>query len=271
MIVWSPSSWALWKQCPAKYKIKKVERFQLHGLDKDKFLMRLAIPGLVVDRLLQFWLYRGKYSDTGWLADNFEMVWKMECQRHRPKWISDNEKMEIREESLKGLNNAVEMLLSLDLEKYDPIIQPSFYEKITEEFALTGAADLVLCDKKSGESVLIDFKNSHSRSKVTKDQLIIYQIGIERTYGIKIDRACYLLFNPRLKQWKCFNITLKHREALLEKISEATEKVNKGEFDYKWNYYSCPRFCDARFSCDKFKKLIPNRKLSSEQVTLENL
>ncbi len=28
MIIWSPSSWSLWKQCPAKYRIKQVERWK---------------------------------------------------------------------------------------------------------------------------------------------------------------------------------------------------------------------------------------------------
>ncbi len=53
MIVWSPSSWALWKQCPTKYRIMKVERWSNPRQSDDNFYARLAIPGLVVDKLME--------------------------------------------------------------------------------------------------------------------------------------------------------------------------------------------------------------------------
>jgi len=46
MVIWSPSSWALFKQCPAKYKIKVVERWQHPELKLDQTFAKLAVRDL---------------------------------------------------------------------------------------------------------------------------------------------------------------------------------------------------------------------------------
>lgn len=265
MIVWSPSSWALWKQCPMKYKIKKINRWTEPKRKKDHFLMNLAVPGLVVDRLIQLWFYRNKLEDCIWFEDSFEMIWNEVYHQTHPRWENDTQLNNARNETWEGLKNCVEMLYSLDLPTYSIFPQVSFFEPIEDKpFALTGAADLLLVSKQNDTAILIDLKNAHYREKVTKDQLIIYKLGIEQSWGIHINQVGYLLFNPRVKDWKWFTISPAIQNKLINNIAKATLQVQNEEFDYKWNFYGCPRFCDARFSCDKFQKLIEKKDNVSE-------
>ena len=145
------------------------------------------------------------------------------------------------------------MLKELSPEKYSLFPQPSFFEQVTDDFALTGSADLLMGDDSTNEAILIDFKNAHSRERMTKDQLVIYQIGLERTTQYTIHKAGYLLFNPRLRQWKWFDLRSHYREKLLCRLKEATEELLKGEIAFNWNHYTCTRFCDVRFACDMFR------------------
>ena len=112
-----------------------------------------------------------------------------------------------------------------------------------------------LVDKSTNEATLIDFKNSHSRERVTKDQLVIYQIGLEKSRDVKISRGGYLLYNPRLQEWKWFKLYDGFRRQLLQRLAEATEDVQRKEFPHKWNSFTCMRFCDVRFSCEMFQSM----------------
>ena len=265
MIVWSPSSWALWKQCPTKYRIKKLERWNHPSRKRDNYLMNLAVPGLVVDQLVQLWLYRDQLDDLSWFDDNFEMVWNKVFHETHPKWKTEAACEQSWNEAYDGLQNAVEMLKSLSLEKYDICPQYSFFETMPgQQFALTGATDLLLIWKDSIEAMLIDLKNAHYREKVTKDQLLLYQIGIEQATGLNIIKSGYLIFHRKVNDWKWLTIREHHKEALLSKLADATEQVSRGEFEYKWSYYSCPRYCDARFGCLSFQKLIGKKSQISE-------
>lgn len=215
--------------------------------------MKLAVPGLVVDKLLQFWIYRKEFTSVEWLAENFDMVWAMVENEVRPQWASEEELSTTIKETMDGLHTAVTMLRELHPERFNLIPQPSFFEQVTDEFALTGSADLLMADESTKEAILIDFKNAHSRERMTKDQLVIYQIGLERSTQYTIRKGGYLLFNPRLRQWKWFDLVPRHREKLLVTLRDATDELLKGEFPFHWNHYSCTRFCDVRFACDMFQ------------------
>jgi hypothetical protein len=128
MIIWSSSSWNLWKKCPAKYRIRKVERWLRPNLKEDTDFAKLSIPGLVVDRMLQFWLHRKRFNEQSWLTDNFEMVWSLVESEIHPLWKNDNEIGEVKAETLSGLFNAIRMLNEIELDKYHLRIQPSFFQ-----------------------------------------------------------------------------------------------------------------------------------------------
>lgn len=253
MVIWSPTSWSLWKSCPAKYRIKHVERWQHREEPRDQEFAKLAIPGLVVDKLLQFWLHRRQFEDILWPIDNFSMVWSLVEAEIQPQWIGNVERESVSKETRQGLDTALRMLSAIALDNYSLTTQASFFTRINESFGLVGSADLLLVDKKTNEGTLIDFKNAHSRQRMTKDQLVIYQMGLEATRGIRIKKGGYLLFNPRLEEWKWFDLHDGFRKRLLTRLSDATKQVQSGEFPFKWNYFSCSRFCDVRFLCDVYK------------------
>jgi len=256
MMIWSPSSWSLWKQCPAKYRIGHIERYEHLDEERDTAYAKLAVPGLVVDKLLELWLHRGEFQDINWPKAQFRMAWSMMESEKQVGWNSDEERLAVVTETKMGLATALTMLSTLELEKYQLFPQASFFQKITKEFAITGRADLLMVDPKNSEGTLIDFKNAHSRQRMTKDQLVIYQMGLEQAKGIKIKRGGYLLFNPRLEAWKWFTLHDGFKQRYLMRLLEATEDVQRGDFPYNWNQFTCVRFCDVRYSCELFRKLI---------------
>ncbi len=268
--IWSPSSWDLWKKCPAKYRIKHLERWKVSGQRRDTAFAKLAIPGLVVDKLLQFWLIRKEFDNTDWLADNFEMIWALVEQDASPKWSSDDELGAVMKETMSGLDTAVRMLRGLDLKNYQLIPQATFHEQITDSFSITGSADLLMVHSESKDALLIDFKNAHSRERMTKDQLVIYQMGLEQSRGLKINRGGYLLFNPRLEQWKWFDLHPRFRARLVGKLTEATEDLLKGEFAFHWNRFTCMRFCEVRFSCELFLHAVGRNSVARDSGDVES-
>jgi len=266
MIIWSPSSWELWKTCPAKYRIKKIEKWQRPNLKEDTHYAKLAVPGLVVDKMLQLWLHRKKFHDKVWLNDNIEMVWSLVENEINPRWTCEEEIQTIKEETWSGLNTAIRMLEELDIDKYDLWVQPTFFENISTAFSITGSADLLMVEKTSGNGLLIDFKNAHRRARITKDQLTIYKIGLTKKASFNIAKAGYLLYNPRVEEWKWFKLSKAIENKLLERLAEATEDVISQQFDYKWNYFTCTRFCDVRIHCEMFQQLIGRKTRTEEKL-----
>lgn len=255
MIIWSPSSWSLWKQCPTKYRIKQVERWKFPRPQSDGVLSKLAIPGLVVDKLLQLWLHRNEFDDKEWFKHNFDMIWSMVTEEIVPTW-SEEEKVMTKKETILGLGNAVKMIDDLQLTRYRFITQASFFERLNDDVAITGAADLLLIEETRNAGILVDFKNNHSRPRVTKDQLLIYQLGLEFKLSVDIERGGYLMYNPRLNSWKWFKLHPVHKQRMIEKLIQASELVSKKEFDFRWNQFTCLRFCEVRFSCELFQSHI---------------
>lgn len=259
MILWSASSWSLWKECPRKYQLRKIGRTMSPFVDRDPVLACLSVPGLFVDKMLQLWLHRGVFGDTAWLQENAEMVWRMVSSETKPKWSSALEESRIKKEAMSGLRTATKLVMELLREDDELLVQPGFMEQLSEDFGITGAADLLIVRRNSG-SVLIDFKNAHRRERMTRDQLVIYQVGLTRKLGIKLDRAGYLLFNPRLECWKWFRISPAQEEKYLRRLEMATREVKAGCFEPRWNHFTCMRFCDVRFSCEVYQGIVGKGK-----------
>ena len=255
-IIWSPSSWALWKQCPAKFRMKHLNRWSYPKTREDSTLSRLAIPGLAVDKLLQLWLHRNQFHDQEWLQANFDMIWEMVLQEINPIWPPEEARL-TKDETLSGLVNAVGLLSNLPLQASQRIMQANFFEPIDEKILITGAADLLLIDEKKQNGILVDFKNNHSRTRMTKDQLVIYQLGLEMKHDIDIHQAGYLMFNPRMNDWKWFNLkNPAHKQKMVDKLIDASEKLIQKQFEYRWNMFTCTRFCEVRMNCELFQEII---------------
>jgi len=194
------------------------------------------------------------------------MIWSMVTAEISPTW-SKEEKVVTKKETIVGLGNAVKMIDGLELAKYRFITQANFFEKLNDDVAITGAADLLLIEKTRNIGILIDFKNNHSRPRVTKDQLLIYQLGLESKLSLEIERGGYLMYNPRLNSWKWFKLYPVHKQRMVEKLIHASELVSKKEFDYRWNRFTCLRFCEVRFSCELFQSHIKKASYRSNNIS----
>jgi hypothetical protein len=189
------------------------------------------------------------------------MVWRMVSSEVAPQWTHPFEEEDIRDEATQGLATALRLLHDLHLSEARLLIQPGFMERIDNEFGITGAADLLILPRDQQPGTLIDFKNAHRRERMTRDQLVIYQLGLTRKLSISIEKAGYLLYNPRIEAWKWFRISQAQEQKYLKRLAEATEEVKAGHFDPRWNHFTCVRFCDVRSSCEVFQRLVGRRKV----------
>jgi hypothetical protein len=260
MLIWSPSSWSLWKECPRKFSLRRLERPRSPFAARDPALARLSVPGLFVDRVLQLWLHRGEFGNTEWIQQNTDMVWRMVSSEVAPRWTHPAQEVAIRDEAIQGLTTAIRMLSDFPLAEEKLLVQPGFMERIDDEFAITGAADLLLLPPGNRPAILIDFKNAHRRERMTRDQLVIYQLGLTRKLSISIEKAGYLLYNPRIQDWKWFKISHAQEQKYLQRLAEATEEVKAGHFDPHWIYFTCVRCCDVRSGCEVFQELVGRRQ-----------
>ena len=188
------------------------------------------------------------------------MVWRMVSSEASPSWMQPAQEMAVRDEAIQGLNTAIRKLSELPLAESTLLIQPGFMEPIDSEFGITGAADLLLLPQGDRAGILIDFKNAHRRERMTRDQLVIYQIGLTRKLSVRIEKAGYLLYNPRIEDWKWFRISQAQEQKYLQKLAEATEDLKAGKFDPRWNHFTCVRFCDVRSGCEVFQELVGRRQ-----------
>lgn len=256
-VIWSPSSWALWKKCPESYRLGKLERWSDPYRKKDHSLAKLAVPGLTVDKILQYWFHRNDPDDLEFFNhENFSMFWEAVIYRQRPYWSSDDELKLIFEESWQGLQNAVNLIRSLDLHQYDTYPQVWFHERLSDTVEITGAPDLMLRHKGSGECMIIDFKNSHSRNnRLTAEPLYMYLMGLEKSLGEQFSKLSYCYFNPRINGWHHYRVYESKKKALIKKLEIATNQVLEREFKTKYIEFSCSRFCSVRWSCPTYQSI----------------
>ena len=139
-------------------------------------------------------------------------------------------------------------------------IQTDFHEMITDRIAFAGAIDLCTM-RKDNTLVLVDFKNFMSARKRSADQLHIYAMAIEKMFGRTPDEAGYVCFNPEFPGYRIRMLRQCDRNKLLARLERATDDRIAGKFKVKYNYFTCPRYCEVRFGgCPAFKRFIKNPK-----------
>jgi hypothetical protein len=253
IVMWSPSSWAAWKQCPMKWRIR-ADRWSHPETKTDKRIATLAVPGLVIDRLFELWLYRGEFEDRQWLHDHFNMVWRMIRAKRKPKWKNPSEETTLLKQTLQSVDILYGLLHRHHLLNANHMkIQTEFHEMITGRIAIAGAIDL--CTMRNNKTlVLVDFKNFQSAKKRSTDQLHIYAMAIEKMFGRTPDEAGYLCFHPAFPGYRIRMLRHCDRNKLMARLERATEARFQGRIQARYSYWYCPRYCECRFGCDAFLK-----------------
>jgi hypothetical protein len=257
LTLWSASSWATWKQCPLKFRIKNA-RWENPEFRSDTRTAVMAVPGLVVDRLFELWLYRDDFEDLDWLKGNFAMVWAMIRDKRKPKWLNADEEERIRQQTQRSVLILFDLLHKHDLFGEKRGIQTDFHMKVSPRIAIAGAIDLWVI-RRDGKLVVVDFKNFGSNSNRSIDQLHFYAMALEKLLGRIPEEAGYVCFHPAYAGHR--NVVLRpcDRNKLMVRLERATEQRAAGFSAAKYNEFLCPRFCEVRFGCAEFVKRVKGK------------
>ncbi len=254
--MWSPSSWATWKQCPAKFKIKS-ERWSNPERRTDSRIAVLAVPGLVIDQLFEMWLHRESFEDHEWLAANFDMTWNMVVSKRRPKWSSPAEEQDVLVQTHESVGILYNLMHEHDLFGEKRGIQEEFHLRLTDRFSIAGGIDY-WCERRDGKLVLLDFKNFSSNRLRSTDQLHFYALALAKIFGREPDEAGYLCFNPKYSAYQRRELRRCDRQKLLSRLERATDARAAGRFEPKWSPFGCGQFCEVRFGCKLFRERCGN-------------
>jgi hypothetical protein len=253
LCMWSPSSWASWKQCPQKWKIR-ADKWNNPHAKPDRRIAVIAIPGLVIDSLFEMWLHRGDYQDREWLDQNYDMVWRMVTAKRKPKWNRpETEEATLLKETAKSVGILYDLLHQHRLLNKEMHIQNDFHEVIAPGISIAGAIDLWTF-RDDGTLVLVDFKNARADKHRSIDQLHIYSLAIERSVGAEPDEVGYVCFSPEAPGYQRRELRQCDRQKLMARLERASQDRREGRCSAKYNSFYCPRYCEVRFGCPEFMK-----------------
>jgi hypothetical protein len=257
-LLWSATSWATWKQCPLKLRLREEKWSYPQASADGNCLSALAVPGLVIDRLFELWLHRREFDNIEWLHTNFEMLWALVESKSRVKWLRPIERERTYAQTKRSVNVLFELLHQHQLLNKEMGIQTEFHEKIGSEIVIAGAIDLWTI-RRDGTLVVVDFKNFGSYGHRSVDQLHFYAIALKRILGREPDEGGYVCFHPAYRGYRKTELRQCDRNKLMVRLARATAARRAGEFPAKYNYIACPRYCEQRFRCELFKK-VQNRQ-----------
>ncbi|MCZ7645817.1 MAG: PD-(D/E)XK nuclease family protein [Planctomycetota bacterium] len=261
--MWSASSWATWKMCPFKWKLK-AEKWGRPRSKTDTRMAVHAMPGLVVDRLFELWLHRREFQDFAWLEANFSMVWNLVESRQKPKWQHEAETAYVQRQTWRSVGILFDLLHKHRLLNAEMGIQTDYHEEIATGISIAGAIDLWTI-LPNGKLLVVDFKNAGSNSRRSVDQLHFGALALGRLLGREPDEAAYVCFHPQCAGYRKVILRDCDRKKLLARLARATEARKAGTCPAKYSAFSCPRWCEVRFACPTFLARIKSKNSSAEQ------
>lgn len=262
--MWSASSWATWKTCPLKWKIKS-EKWANPHTKSDTRMAVFAVPGLVVDRLFELWLHRRDFEDFEWFEDNFKTVWRLVESKYKPKWTNEDEVKSTKLQTWRSLRVLFDLLHKHELLNETMGIQTEYHELIDEGISIAGAIDLWTV-RPDGKLIVVDFKNFGSNTHRSIDQLHFGAMALERILGSTPAEAAYVCFHPSYAGYRKVPLRAADRNKLMARLKRATKDRVTGKCPAKYSAYSCPRWCEVRFACDHFL----SRSGLKDQIVEEN-
>ncbi len=221
----------------------------------------LAVPGLVIDKLFELWLYRAQFDDLDWLKRNFDMVWSMTADKQKPKWIDADHEAHIKHQTQRSVLVLFGLLHEHGLLGEKIGIQTEFHVTVADGISIAGAIDMWSITR-DNRLIVVDFKNYGSASHRSVDQLHLYALALEKIMGRAPDEAGYVCFHPRFPGYRKTTLRPCDRNRLLARIRRATEERIIGKCKAKYNAFTCPRFCEVRNACPIYLEMtgrVPRR------------
>lgn len=164
-----------------------------------------------------------------------------------PDLLSDNKKRAFRVLKTYLENYATDLSLSLETEKP--------FEFIFEDSLISGTIDLIRREIKGVEEIIIvDFKTEKDRDSTMyardKEQVILYSIAHERSFGILPKIACVHYLDEEGGERKEVGINNEEKDSIAKKVSATIHKIKKMEFPCTPEKELCES-CDFKLLCVK--------------------
>lgn len=149
--------------------------------------------------------------------------------------------------------------LKFKRENFDVIFLEDKIDSVLGEYNLVVKPDLVLRNKKTGKTILLDYKSSKPMKNGKWDdtklagyekQLILYAHFIEKEMGIKIDEIALLFTRIPENPLYAIQMTPEKVQNVLSWFSETIEQIwEEDTFEASPSKYFCQNLCSVRKFC----------------------
>ena len=219
VVVFSYSSYSVYKQCPKKYYLRKCLKVPV--VEDETF----TIPGRIVHNAA------GHYYDTG-SFERFDPEFlraELEKNSHIPTvnlekgYGSFDKAYDLLKKSADNLKMFIltrEQGKQFMSEKWFGVWNAPLY--LSNNLAIQGAADLIELNP-NGTALLYDFKTSWNMKSVSRDQLILYAIAAKLKWDVNVTMASFFLL-PANKQ-NFFTFTDFDKQQLLNSMQQAANDI----------------------------------------------
>lgn len=279
-------SWSMLKACPQHFKLRILDKKRMEGPDDKGQAIQGGVPHLLSE---DFFKKPIGDRDLNWFYENFQSYWDRWCEEITSKgdridwahagkmmldkadrerlplgykdWVDYGKKVKFAE-TWKHVENLVHLIQANALHEMevetelpfrvevDPGVPPKDGQPGLPPIKLGGRIDAVF-KTSDGFIDIWDLKGVKSDSKVDKDQVLIYKMGME-ALGRKVRKTGFLM----MKQNKMLPVKLlpAASAALKAQIRMAVRTAMSGNWQPNYNPYTCG-YCDVKDHCQAYKAL----------------
>ncbi len=234
---------AAYSNCPLQYKFAHVLKIPLQEKPAQVFgkSMHNTLFEIIESRLQR------------------ELSLKDVLEIYESCWIDEwYESIKQRNQYYKSGKNAVKKIFKEFKDFPPPVAQISGRPALEQKFkfelqghSIKGKIDRI--DKINEEVEIIDYKTGAFKDKLRseeKDQLIIYQMAIEKVFGMKVKRLTYHYLEEGKRN--SFEANQKDKEKVIERTVEKAKLIRKRRFEPNPGWHC--RYCDFNNICEYAKK-----------------
>lgn len=256
IVVFSYSSYSLYKKCPAMYKMSKIDHVQ--DKEDDSF----TIPGRVVHKAAENYL---KGDSSFFEKDKIKgdlLSWDGTPRVDLKKAYGNLSKVEeFTQRCAENLLNFLQIRDILHKEHFSELWFGSWKEPLmlSDTLGIQGAGDLVeVISPDTRTAILYDYKATWSDKNLNKDQLILYSLALELGLNINIMMSSFFLLPANKHVY--ITINQESKRELKERLQVAADNILQGNFPCTPGDHC--KYCVGHVTCKdaltEFKATIPD-------------
>ena len=218
--VLSYSAYSVYKQCPHRYYLEKVEKVPLKQED-----ITYTVPGRIVHDAAEHYFKTGSMEqfDVKSLEDRLSDMGHWSTVNYDKAYGSYDKALNLLTKSAQNLQA---FLLTREKDKkfmseqWFGVWNAPLY--LSDNLAVQGAPDLIEINP-NGTALLYDYKTSWNTSNLSRDQLLLYTIAAKLKWDVNVTMSSFFLL-PTNKQ-NFFTFTDADKTELLNRLQNTANEI----------------------------------------------